>query len=349
MKNIMIRPISLLAVTLSGFAAVLIGAQVAGAEAPTDGAPAAELQILKTFQVGGSGGWDYPTIDPAAHRLYIARGTRVMVLDAELGTLLGEVADLQGAHGVALVPDRSLGFATSGRENTIAVFDLTTLKVLRKIKSGQNPDAILYDPASQKIFAFCGRSGDATIIDPANLDQAPVSMPLGGKLEAGVADGAGHVYVNDESKSEIVALDSKQQKVLAHWPLAPAERPTGLALDSQHHRLFSGCGNKIMAILDSDSGKLLATVSIGSGVDGVAFDPQLGALSANGRDGTLSVVREGPAGQFKVVQTLKTFNSARTITNDRKTHQAFLPATVPGENGANQFGVVVVGLPSERK
>ncbi len=334
----MARLTLLLALTLSGLAAARITTQVARA---------AELRVLNTFEVGGSGGWDYPTVDPAAHRLYIARGTRIMVLDAERGTLLGEVADLQGAHGVALVPDRNLGFATSGRENAIAVFDLTTLKVLRKIKSGQNPDAILYDPASQKIFAFCGRSGDATILDPAKLDQAPVSLPLGGKLEAGVADGVGHVYVNDESKSEIIAVDSKQLKVLAHWSLAPAERPTGLALDSQHHRLFSGCGNKNMAILDSDTGKLLARVPIGSGVDGVAFDPQLGALSANGRDGTLSVVREGPAGEFKVVQTLKTFISARTITNDLKTHQAFLPATVPGENGAKGFGVVVVGLPPE--
>src|SRR5207249_1567113 len=139
---------------------------------------------------------------------------------------LGEVTDLRGVHGAALVPDRGLGFVSSGGEDAVAVFDLKTFKTLRKIKSGRNPDAILYDPASQKVFAFCGRSGDATIIDPANLDQAPVSLPLGGKLETGVADGAGHVYVNDETKHEVVAVDSKQQKVLAHWPLAPSKGPT---------------------------------------------------------------------------------------------------------------------------
>ena len=178
------------------------------------------MKILKTFHIGGKGNWDALLVDPDSHRLYIARGTRVMVLDSEQGTSLGEVGELQGAHGVALAKDHNLGFATSGRENTVVVFDLGTLKTIKRIKAGQNPDAILYDPASQKVFAFCGRSGEAAIIDPANLEQDPVLLPLGSKLEFGVADGGGRVYVNDEKKNEVIAIDSKEQKVIA--PLAPA-------------------------------------------------------------------------------------------------------------------------------
>ena len=244
-----------------------------------------------------------------------------------------------------MAKDHNLGFATSGRENTVVVFDLGTLKTIKRIKVGQNPDAILYDPASRKVFAFCGRSGEAAIIDPANLEQEPVLLPLGSKLEFGVADGRGRVYVNDENKNEVIAINSKEQKVIAHWPLAPAEEPTGLAMDIEHHRLFAGCGNKKMAIVDFDTGKVLATVDIGAGVDGVEFDPQLGAVSANGRDGTLSVVREDPAEKFMVVQTLNTVKSAHTITVDTKSHRMFLPATVEGENGgASEFGIMVVGL-----
>jgi DNA-binding beta-propeller fold protein YncE len=217
------------------------------------------------------------------------------------------------------------------------------LKTLRKVKAGQGPDSIIYDPATKKVLAFNGRSGDVTIVDPAALDKEPVTLAVGGKLETGVADGAGHVYVNVEDKSEIVAIDSKEGKVLAHWPLAPGEGPTGLAIDREHHRLYSGCSNQMMVVLDADQGKVLATLPVGSGVDGVAFDPQLGlAMSSNGRDGTLTAVKEGPAGTFKVVQTLKTANGARTITSDPKGHQIYLPCNVTA-NGENQFSVLVVG------
>lgn len=336
----MVRPVLLLA-ALSA-TVVSFAARLAPAAAPT-AAAGTELQVLKTFRVGGADRWDYITVDPAAHRLYVARATRIMVLDSETGASVGEIPGLEGAHGVALVHDHNLGFATSGRGNEVVVFDLKTLQTQRKIKSGQNPDAILYDPASKKVFAFCGRSGDATVIDPANLDHSPVSLPIGGKLEAGVADGNGRVYVNVEDKNEVVAIDSKALKVLAHWSLAAATEPTGLAIDVEHRRLFAGC-NKMMAVLDADSGKLLATPPIGAGVDGVAFDPQVGAMSANGGDGTLTVVREGPAGKFTVAQTLPTFKTAKTIAGDPHSHRAYLPATIPGENGgAATFGIVVVG------
>jgi len=326
--------------------AVLVGVSVVSmsvsshAAAPANAGP---LKVLKTFKVGGTGGWDYLTVDPDARRLYVSHATRVMVLDADKGTPIGEIADTPGVHGIAVVPEYNVGFTSNGKESTLSAFDLKSLKTLRKVKSGQNPDSIIYDPASKKVFAFNGRSGDVTIVDPAAPDKTPVSLPIGGKLETGVADGAGRVYVNVEDKNEIVAIDSKAGKVLAHWPLAPGDGPTGLALDREHHRLYSGCSNKMMIVLDADQGKVLATVPVGAGVDGVTFDPQLGlAMSANGRDGTLTAVKEDPAGTFKAVQTLDTAKGARTITSDPKTHQVYLPCNVTA-NGQNEFSVLVVG------
>jgi DNA-binding beta-propeller fold protein YncE len=302
-------------------------------------ADAGPLKVLNTFKVGGPGGWDYITVDPESRRLYVSHATQVMVLDADKGTSIGVIADTPGVHGIAVVPEFNVGFTSNGKEGMLSVFDLKTLKTLRKVKAGQNPDSIIYDPGSKRVFAFNGRSGDATIVDPAALDKPPVSLPIGGKLETGVADGAGHVYVNVEDKNEIVAIDSKAGKVLAHWAIAPGEEPSGLALDREHHRLFSGCANKMVVVVDVEQGKVLATPPVGSGVDGTAFDSQLGlAAIPNGRDGTLTVVKEEPAGTFKVVQTLKTANGARTITSDSKTHQFYLPCNVQGE-----FSVLVVG------
>jgi DNA-binding beta-propeller fold protein YncE len=335
--------ITLVVAALIGVVAASVpGSALAAAQAssPADAGP---LKVLKTLKVGGTGGWDYLTVDPEARRLYVSHATRVVVLDADQGTSVGEIADTPGVHGIALVPEYNVGFTSNGKEGALSVFDLKALKTLRKIKAGQNPDSIIYDPVTKKVFAFNGRSGDATIVDPAALDKAPVSLPIGGKLETGVADGAGRVYVNVEDKNEVVAIDSKTGKVLAHWPLAPGEGPTGLALDREHHRLYSGCSNKMMVILDPDQGKVLTTVPVGAGVDGVAFDPQLGlAMSANGRDGTLTAVKEEPAGTFEVVQTLKTATGARTITADPKTHQIYLPCNV-ATGGQNEFSVLVVG------
>ena len=314
---------------------------------PPAGGEAAKgpLAVLKSIPGDGNGGWDYVTVDPEGKRLYVARGTRVMVFDGEAGKLIGEVADTPGAHGVAPVPEANLAFASCGREGAIAAFDPKTLKVVKKIKAGQNPDAILYDPASRKVFAFNGRSGDVTMADPFDLGKEPNTLPVGGKLEYGVADGAGHVYVNVEDKNEVIAIDSKTQKITARWPIAPGEEPTGLAIDVAHRRLFVGCSNQKMVVLDADSGEVLATLPVGTGVDGVAFDSQLGlAMTANGRDGTLTAVREGPAGQFAVVQTLTTVKGARTIVADPLTHRVYLPCNLPGEGGGEaRFGLLVVG------
>ena len=328
-----------------GFFALLAGLWIARADPPAASAPAGELAVLKVIPGDGTGGWDYLTVDPEGKRVYVSRATRVMVFDIEAGKLLGEVADTTGVHGIALVPDHNLGFATCGREGAVAVFDLKTLKVSQKVKAGQNPDAILYDPASQKVYAFNHTSGDITIIDPATLDKEPDTLPVGGTLEFAVADGAGHVYVNVEDKNEVAVIDSKQQKVTAYWPVAPGESPTGLAMDVAHGRLFVGCGNQKMVVLDAGTGKVLASPAAGSGIDGVAFDPALGlAVTANGRDGTLTAVREGPAGQFAVVQTLTTVKGARTVWGDPKTRRFYLPCNIPGEGGGPpKFGLLVVG------
>lgn len=336
--------ITSVAAVLMGVVTASISGSALAAAQPSSPADAGPLKVLKTFKVGGPGGWDYLTVDPEARRLYVSHATRVVVVDADKGTPIGEIADTPGVHGIALVPEHNVGFTSNGKEGTLTAFDLKTLKTLQKIKAGQNPDSIIYDPATKKVFAFNGRSGDATIVDPAALDKAPVSLPIGGKLETGVADGAGRVYVNLEDKNEVVAIDSKAGKVLAHWPLAPGEGPTGLALDREHHRLYSGCSNKLMVVLDPEQGKVLTTVPVGAGVDGVAFDSQLGlAMSANGRDGTLTAVKEDPAGTFKVVQTLKTATGARTITADPKTHQVYLPCSVVAPD-QSEFSVLVVGL-----
>jgi DNA-binding beta-propeller fold protein YncE len=328
---------------LGGFllvvAALLVAPQILPAQAPQP----SELKVVSTFTLGGAGGWDYPLVDTANRRLYIARATRVMVVDLDKGTLLGEVDDIPGAHGIAVVPDLNLGFATCGKANVVAVFDLKTFKINKKIATGKNPDAILYDPASKKVFAFCHSDGNVTVIDPAKLDAAPTTIAVGGLLEFGATDGAGRVFVNVEDKNECAVIDSKELKVLARWPLAPGATPTGLDIDPGKKRLYAGCRNKMMAVVDTDSGKVLATLPIGAGVDGVAFDAKLGAVSANGKDGNVTVVRETAAGKFEVVQTLKTFPGAKTIAVDAKTRQFYLPCNLPGDKKGTTFGVAVVG------
>jgi YVTN family beta-propeller protein len=316
------------------------------------GPAAAQLKVLKTLEAGGSGGWDYLTVDPDARRVYVSRQSRVMVLDADDGKSIGEITDTPGVHGIALIPGATVGFTSNGRGgNSIGVFDLKTLKVTTTIKAGQNPDAICYDPASKKIYAFNHSGGDVTIIDPAALDKPPVTLAVGGTLETGVSDGAGRVYLNVEDKDEIVVIDTKEVKVLSHWSIKPATGPTGLAIDIAHKRLFAGCSNSKMAVVDAETGKVLATPTIGRGCDGTAFDPVSGlAVSSNGGDGSITAVKEEPAGTFTAVQTLKTIPQARTITYDTKTHNFYLPDNVQGAAGAKGtvFSICVVGMDDKK-
>jgi DNA-binding beta-propeller fold protein YncE len=304
--------------------------------------------VVNTFHIGGAKEWDYPILDSDSHRLYVACNDHVVVIDAKTGKQIGNIQGLDDAHGIAIVSDKKLGFITSGGENAVVVFDPHSLKIARKVKlqepGGKNPDPIIYDSASRKVFALC-EGGDAVAIDPANLNAPPVAIHVGGALEYGHSDGAGKIFVNNEDKSEIDVIDTKAMKVINHWPLAPLESPSGLAIDLKHHRLFSVGENQKMAIVDFENGKLLGTVDIGKGADGCAFDPKLGvAVSSNGDDGTATVVAETSPGKFGVVQTLKTAKSGATIVDDPMSSRIYIPATVPAQGRRpEQFGVLVLG------
>ena len=285
-------------------------------------ASAPGYHIVGTWKLGGEGGWDYLKVDSDAHRLYIARATRVMVIDTESGKPVGEISDTPGVHGVALVPDIGKGFASNGREDTVSVFDLQSLKTLTKIKVGNRPDAIWYDPASKRVFTFNAGSQDATAID-AEKGAVAGTVPLGGKPEFAASDGKGTVYVNIEDKNQLVAFDATQLKEKQRWPLAGCDEPIGLAMDQKNRRLFVGCGNKVMPVVDADSGKILATLPIGGGVDATAFDDQAGLAFASCGEGVLTVVREESPGKFSVAETVNTQRGARTMALDAKTHKVF--------------------------
>jgi DNA-binding beta-propeller fold protein YncE len=304
-------------------AGLLVMTLAAGAAA---GAHAQEYKVLQRATLGGEGGWDLLAVDAAAHRLYVARGTRVMVIDADTLKLVGEIPDTAGVHGVAVASDLGRGFTSNGRTSNATIFDLKTLAKVGEVKTGENPDAILYEPKSHRVLAFNGRSKDVTVID-AKAGTVAGTVALDGKPELAVEDGKGTVFVNLEDKSEVVALDPVALKVKGRWPLAPCEEPTGLAIDRAHRRLFAACANKMMAVMDADSGKVVATVPIGQGPDGAAFDAdrQL-AFSPNGRDGTVTVIHEIAPDKFEVVQTVETSKSARTVDLDPKSHRLYLVA-----------------------
>ncbi len=279
--------------------------------------------LLKKVVLGGEGGWDYLTVDSANRHLFISRGTHVMVLDADTYAVVGDIPDTQGVHGIAIASDEGRGYTSNGRSNTATFFDLKTLKVLGTVPTGQGPDAIIYDPASHRVFTMNGHGESTTAIDAATGTVAG-TVPLGGGPEFAAADGKGHVYVNLEDKSMVVALDSKALKILNTWPLAPGESPSGMAMDTTHRRIFSGCHNKMMTVMDADSGKVITTVPIGQGVDANGFDPKTRfAFSSNG-DGTLTVVHEDSPDKFTVVENVSTQPRARTMALDTKTHNVYL-------------------------
>ena len=317
---------------------------------------AQDYKVVKKAALGGEGGWDYLKVDADARRLYISRGTHVIVVDADSLSPVGDIPDTPGVHGIAIAGDLGRGFTSNGRDDSVTIFELGTLKPLGRVKTGANPDAILYDPFTHRVFAFNGRSGDVTVID-AKAGTVAGTIPVGGKLEFGVTDGAGRVFVNVEDKSEIAALDASGMKVVARWPLSGCDEPSGLAIDVAHRRLFAVCGNKHMAVVDADKGRLVATVPIGEGPDAAAFDPERQlAFSSNG-EGTLTVVKEVSPEKFEVLQTLPTQRSARTMALDSKTHNIFTVAAEFGERPAptaeqprprppvlpGSFAVLVVG------
>jgi DNA-binding beta-propeller fold protein YncE len=285
----------------------------------------AGYHLQKTLELGGEAGWDYLVVEPESARLFVSRSTHVMVVDLASGKVAGDIPDTSGVHGIALAPELNRGFTSNGKSNTVTIFDLKTLAALGTVKTGENPDAILYEAVTKRVFTFNGRSANATAFDAGKGDVLG-TIELGGKPEFAVADGTGKVFVNIEDKSEVVELDAKELKVLARWPIAPGEEPSGLAIDTKSKRLFSVCGNGLMAVIDLESGKVLATPAIGKGVDAAAFDPASGCAFASNGDGTLTVVHEDSPAAFSVLENAVTGRGARTLALDTKTHLVYLPS-----------------------
>lgn len=292
------------------------------------GKPAnAGWRVAHRYALGGTGGWDYLALDQAAQRLYVSRSDRVFVLDAGNGKQVGEIDGLSGVHGIALADALHRGFISNGRANTVTVFDPSTLKTLQTVAVHEgNPDAILYDPYSRRVFTFNGDSDSSSVIDAAS-GKLLGTIPLPGRPEFAVSDGRGHVYDNIESKNELVEINPTAMKVTHVWPLADCEHPSGLAIDIAHHRLFSVCQNRTMAVTDADTGKSVARVPIGEGPDAARFDAKRQLVfSSNGRSGTLTVVREENPNRYQVLAQVPTQKSARTMALDEASGRIFLSA-----------------------
>ena len=287
--------------------------------------PAAPLyHIAHEVKIPGDDGWDYLTFEQGGQRLFIAHGTQVTVVDTEQLAVAGAIADTPGAHGVALAPDLGRGYVSAGRSSTIVVFDLKSLARLKEIKStGENPDAIIYDAPTQRVFAFNGRGHNATVID-AKTDQVVGTIALDAKPEFAVSDGKGHVYVNLEDKNSLARIDAQRQAVTAVWKIDGCEEPSGLAMDVQGQRLFAGCDNKVMAVVDATSGRTLGTAPIGEGVDATAWDPHIRVAFASCGEGVLTVIALNASGAPEVTQSLATQRGARTMALDERSHRIFL-------------------------
>jgi DNA-binding beta-propeller fold protein YncE len=293
-----------------------------------------EYKVIKTIPVEGPGGWDYLTVDKPTQRLFISHSTCVDVVDLKTEKLIGQIPNTTGVHGIACVPALNKGFITAGRLDSVIVFDLKTLKVLDKVITGKNPDAILYDAYSNRIFTFNGRGHSVTAID-AKTNRVVGTLPVSGKPEAAVTNGKGKIFCNIEDKSTVVKFDALTLKIDAEWPLEPGKEPSGLDIDIKNNRLFSACSDsKQIVVMDAASGKIIATLPMGEGCDGLIFIPgDHNAISSNG-EGTLTVVHQDDPNDYKVVQTLATRKSARTITYDETTKRIYLPsAEVTMDNG----------------
>jgi WD40 repeat protein len=310
---------------------------LAGSTAPVDAAGAnrdEKYSVTAHWKVGGPGGWDLLAVDDAARRLYLSRSDRVVVLDADSGKVAGEIAHTDGVHGIAIASDLGRGYTSNGKANSVTVFDLKTLDPITEVKiDGQNPDVILYEQGKHRLYTFNGRSSNASVLDAKTL--SPVgTIALGGKPEFAVSDGRGRMYVNIEDKAEIAVIDEGALKVVATWRLEACEEPTGLALDNEHHRLFSVCQNEKMIVTDSNDGHRVASVPIGHGPDGAVFDASRGLVFSSNGEGTLTIVHEDDPEHFRVVDNVATQKSARTLTLDPKTHRLFLPAAEFGATPA---------------
>jgi DNA-binding beta-propeller fold protein YncE len=311
---------------LAAVCAALLGSQ----PSPVAQTPASHYRIANRFALDGDGGWDYLAVDESAGRLFVSHGTLVQVVDEKTGKVLGAIPDTKGVHGIAIAGDLNKGFTSNGRDTSVIMFDLKTLAVLSKVTvTGSNPDAIIYEPVSHMVFAFNRSSSNATAID-AKTGKVAATIALDGGPEFSAVDGKGNVFVNIEDKSLLCRIDAKTLKVVDKWPLAPGESPSGLAIDAAGHRLFSVCHNKLMIVVDAQSGKVVASLPIGERVDGAGFDPvNKRAYSSNG-DGTLTVVQDEGKDKYTVLENVVTQKGARTMVVDARTHHVFLPTAEYG-------------------
>jgi DNA-binding beta-propeller fold protein YncE len=303
--------------TLAGLAAV-----------PALHAQDGSYKFAREIQIGGEGGWDYASVDAAAHRLYVSHATKVVVIDTQANKVIGEIPDTPGVHGFAIAADLGRGFSSNGRENKASIVDLKTLKLIQKVDTGENPDAILYEPGRKEVYTMNGRGKSSTVFD-AQTGKIVATIPLEGKPEFAQADPqAGKVYVNMEDLNAIKVIDTATHKVTATWPIAPGESASGMAIDLASHRLFIGCDNKLMLMIDSANGKIVYSVPIGAGVDSNWFDPGTKlAFSSNGGPGTVTIAHEESPSTLKIVQTLTTKPGARTMALDTITHTIYLAIT----------------------
>ena len=313
-------------------------------------------KVLNKIKIGGTGGWDYVTLDPVNRRLYVSHGAAVEVVDPDKGAVVGKISDLHGVHGIAVAPDLNKGFITNGQSNSVTVFDLKTMAKTGEPATGKNPDAICYEPKTKRVYAINHTGNDVTAIDPKN-NEVLKTFPIGPAPEFCVVDGAGKVYVNLEGSSEIVEIDAAKNEVTRRMSLAPSEGPTGLAIDVKNKKLFSACGgSKTLAVVDIPTFKVVANAPIGPGTDAAGFDPGTGlAFSSNGGDGTLTIVKL-VNGKYDTVDTVQTSRGGRTMTVDEKLHRVYVlaaeygPAPEPkdGKKGRppvlpDSFGVLVIG------
>jgi DNA-binding beta-propeller fold protein YncE len=305
--------------------------------APGSVQPTSSYRITHTYALGGDGGWDYIVPDPPNHRVFIGRQDRVMVVDENTGALLGQVTGIHGAHGTALAPATGHGFATSGNDESVVMFDLKSFKELARIHAAEDADAILYDGVSGRVFTLNGDAHSSTVIDP-RAGTVITNIPLGGKPEYGVSAGDGKVYANLTDTSEVVEIDAKSATVARRWPAAPCKQPVAMAIDTAHHRLFSGCRSGLMAISDYAAGKVVATVPIGAGVDGAGYDPASGDVFASNADGTLTVMHQDTPDEYQVTGSVQTPIGSRNMGLDPANHRVYVASAKFGPPPSNVTG-----------
>jgi len=315
----------------------LLAAAAACVTVPDASASDSGYSVIKKIPIPGQGSWDYLAIDEAARRLYVSHGTQVDVLDVDSGAIVGKIENTPGVHGIAIAPELGRGFVSDGQSSVVTIFDLKTLKTIAEVATGKKPDAIIYDPATSRVFAFNGGSNSATVIEAADGKVAG-TVDLGGGPEFAAADGAGYIFDNLEEESLVLKINSRTLKVEQRWPTAPCASPSSMAMDRTNRRLFIGCRSKVMAVMNADTGQVITTLAIGDHVDATAFDPETRLIFNSNGEGTVTVIHQESPDKYSLAETVKTIPRAKTSALDPRTHELFLSTVESG-----QFEVLIVG------